>query len=73
MIKYLIKLIFLFSITASYSQNSINSAGGDLQAPSVNMSYSIGQLKINSIKTSFTFTACPADIQIFLTCKFSSA
>jgi hypothetical protein len=52
MIKQIIKLIFLFSITASYSQNSINSAGGDLQTPSVNVSYSIGQLKINSIKTS---------------------
>ena len=52
MIKHLIKLILLFSIIASYSQNSINSAGGDLETSSVNVSYSVGQLKINSIKTS---------------------
>lgn len=37
---------------SSYGQNSINTTGGNINSNGINLSYSIGQLKINTIESS---------------------
>jgi hypothetical protein len=39
-------------LISSYGQNSINTTGGNINSNGINLSYSIGQLKINTIESS---------------------
>jgi len=47
-VRKIFKLIFLFFVSISFAQSSITSGGGDISG-GVNLSYSIGQLKVNVI------------------------
>lgn len=47
--KILYYIILLIPLISSYGQNSINTSGGNINSNGINLSYSIGQLKINTI------------------------
>ena len=47
--KILYYVILLIPLISSYGQNSINTTGGNINSNGINLSYSIGQLKINTI------------------------
>jgi hypothetical protein len=50
--KILYYIILLIPLISSYGQNSINTTGGNINSNGINLSYSIGQLKINTIESS---------------------
>ena len=50
--KILYYVILLIPLISSYGQNSINTTGGNINSNGINLSYSIGQLKINTIGSS---------------------
>ena len=47
--KILYYIILLIPLISSYGQNSINTSGGNINSNGINLSYSIGQLKINTV------------------------
>ena len=47
--KILYYIILLIPLISSYGQNSINTTGGNINSNGINLSYSVGQLKINTI------------------------
>ena len=47
--KILYYIILLIPLISSYGQNSINTTGGNINSNGINLSYSVGQLKINAI------------------------
>ena len=47
--KILYYVILLIPLISSYGQNSINTTGGNINSNGINLSYSVGQLKINTI------------------------
>lgn len=47
--KILYYIIILIPLILSYGQNSINTTGGNINSNGINLSYSVGQLKINTI------------------------
>ena len=50
--KILYYFILIIPLISSYGQNSINTTGGNINSNGINLSYSIGQLKINTIGSS---------------------
>ena len=50
--KILYRIILLIPLISSYGQNSINTTGGNINSNGINLSYSIGQLKINTIESN---------------------
>ena len=50
--KILSSLLFLIPLIYSFGQNSINTTGGNINSDGINLSYSIGQLKINNIRSN---------------------
>ena len=50
--KILYYIILLIPLISSYGQNSINTTGGNINSNGINLSYSIGQLKINTIESN---------------------
>ena len=49
---FLNSLVFFIPLIYSFGQNSINPAGGNINSDGINLSYSIGQLKINTIESN---------------------
>ena len=47
--KILYYVTLLIPLISSYGQNSINTTGGNINSNGINLSYSVGQLKINTI------------------------
>jgi len=50
--KILSSLLFSIPLIYSFGQNSINTTGGNINSDGINLSYSIGQLKINNIRSN---------------------
>ena len=47
--KILYYIVLLIPLISSYGQNSINTTGGNINSNGINLSYSVSQLKINTI------------------------